>query len=123
VNIAKLPELAFARHHAPTAGQISICDSKRCLSRALAALVGPLQTLVSTVQHHCLSHQALPQTVQTGIPPALVLKRHTARQVRIHSSFGPSSEIARRPRVAVNIAKLTELLRAQADSGTAQAQQ
>jgi hypothetical protein len=44
------------RHLAPTAGQIEVRYSKNiigCSSGAKAALVGPLPTFVSTVQHHC----------------------------------------------------------------------
>jgi len=46
---------SFVRHDAPTAGQIEVRYSKHIigyLSGATAALVCPLPTLVSTVQHH-----------------------------------------------------------------------
>jgi hypothetical protein len=41
----------------------------------VAALVGPLQTFVSTVQRHCRSLKHANR--HTSIPPTLVLKRHT----------------------------------------------
>src|SRR5262249_57801334 len=47
-----------------------------CLSGATAALVGPLPTFVSTVQHHCC-HSRHFCKVRANIPPKLVLKRHT----------------------------------------------
>ena len=45
---------SFVRHLAPTAGQIEVRYPKQiigCLNGATAALVGPLQTFVSTAQH------------------------------------------------------------------------
>jgi hypothetical protein len=47
---------SFVRHLAPTAGQIEVRYSKHIicfLSGAMATLVLPLPTFVSTVQHHC----------------------------------------------------------------------
>jgi hypothetical protein len=95
---------SFVRHLAPTAGQIQIRYSKHiigCLSGAMATLVGPLPTFVSTVQHHCC-HHATSVTVQTDIPPTLVLKGHTLD----YPAIEPPSDVG----IAANIAKLPELL-------------
>jgi hypothetical protein len=96
---------SFVRHLAPTAGQIEVRYSKHiigCLSGATAALVGPLPTFVSTVQHHCC-HHATSANVQTDIPPTLVLKGHTLD----YPAIEPPSDVG----IAANIAKLPVLLR------------
>jgi hypothetical protein len=82
---------SFVRHLAPTARQIQVRYSKHiigCLSSATAALVGPLPTLVSTVQHHC-GHS-----------------RHFSKRKVGHSSHASAEKTH-----AANIAKLPELLR------------
>jgi hypothetical protein len=49
---------SLVRHHTPTAGQIEVGSSKHIvsyLSGVALALIGPLPTFVSTVQHNCCS--------------------------------------------------------------------
>jgi hypothetical protein len=76
---------SLVRHHAPTAGQIEIRSSKHVigyLSGVTPALVGPLPTFVSTVQHRGGSS---PQgRTLTGI---MFARFATKAGVRIHLPF------------------------------------
>jgi hypothetical protein len=79
---------SFVRHLAPTASQIEVRYSKHivgCLSGATAALVGPLPTFVSTVQHHCCH------------------SRHFCKRTGGHSSHASAEKTQ-----AANIGKLPE---------------
>jgi hypothetical protein len=52
----RFQRFSLVRHLAPTASQIEVRYSKyiiSCLSGATPALVDPLPTFVSTIQHHC----------------------------------------------------------------------
>jgi hypothetical protein len=77
---------SFVRHLEPTARQIEVRYSKHiigCLSGATAALIGPLPTFVSTVQHHCCHSRHFCKRKDGYSPHASAEKTHAANIAKL----------------------------------------